>query len=74
MLIFDWIFLLHVSMCREQRLFTSYTSGLLGLVRLTDISKKNFCKERYLLYGKPANPGENSNGMVHPGRNFPEKK
>ena len=42
MLIFDWIFLLHVSMCREQRLFTSYTSGLLGLVRLTDISKKKF--------------------------------
>ena len=74
MLIFDWIFLLHVSMCREQRLFTSYTSGLLGLVRLTDISKKNFCKERYLLYGKPANPGENSNGWFIPVEIFRKKR
>ena len=26
------------------------------------------------LYGKPGTFGENSNGMVHPGGNFPEKK
>ena len=28
----------------------------------------------YHLYGKPGESGENSNGTVHPGRNFPEKK
>ena len=28
----------------------------------------------YDLYGKPGNSGENSNGTVHPGGNFPEKK
>ena len=27
----------------------------------------------YLLYGKTGNSVENSNGMVHPGGNFPEK-
>ena len=27
----------------------------------------------YHLYGKPGNSGENSNGTVHPGGNFPEK-
>jgi len=27
----------------------------------------------YHLYGKPGNTGENSNGMVYPGGNFPEK-
>ena len=27
----------------------------------------------YHLYGKPENSGENSNGKVHPGGNFPEK-
>ena len=27
----------------------------------------------YHLYGKAGNTGENSNGMVYPGRNFPEK-
>ena len=26
----------------------------------------------YHLYGKPANSGQNLNGTVHPGRNFPE--
>ena len=25
------------------------------------------------MYGKPENSGENSNGKVHPGGNFPEK-
>ena len=29
---------------------------------------------KYCLYGKPGNSGENSNGMVYPGRNFQEKK
>ena len=57
MLIFDWIFLLHVSMCREQRLFSSYTSGLLGLVRLTDISKKNFAKSATFCMENPQIPG-----------------
>ena len=28
----------------------------------------------YHLYGKPENSGENSNGTVHPGGNYPEKK
>ena len=28
----------------------------------------------YHLYGKPGNSGENSNGTVHPGGNFPRKK
>ena len=28
----------------------------------------------YHLYGKPANSGENSNGAVHPGGNFREKR
>ena len=28
----------------------------------------------YLLYGRPGNSGENSNGAVHPGGKFPEKK
>ena len=28
----------------------------------------------YHLYGKPGNSGENSNGTVHLGGNFPEKK
>ena len=28
----------------------------------------------YHLYGKPSNSGENSNGMVHPGGDFPRKK
>ena len=28
----------------------------------------------YHLYGKSENYGENSNGTVHPGGNFPEKK
>ena len=28
----------------------------------------------YHLYGKPGNSGENSNGPVHPGENFSEKK
>ena len=27
----------------------------------------------YHLYGKPGNTGENSNGMVYPGGNFPKK-
>ena len=26
----------------------------------------------YHLYGKPGNSGQNLNGTVHPGRNFPE--
>ena len=30
-------------------------------------------KSAYHLYGKPKNSGENSNGTVHPGGNFPEK-
>ena len=28
----------------------------------------------YHLYGKPGNSRENSNGTVHPGGNYPEKK
>ena len=28
----------------------------------------------YHLYGKPGNSVENSNGTVHPGGNFPERK
>ena len=28
----------------------------------------------YHLNGKPGNTGQNSNGTVHPGGNFPEKK
>ena len=28
----------------------------------------------YHLYGKPGNSRENSNGMVHPGGNYAEKK
>ena len=28
----------------------------------------------YHLYGKPGNPGENSNGTVHPSGNCPEKR
>ena len=28
----------------------------------------------YHLYGKPENSGENSNGTVHPGGNYPEKR
>ena len=32
-----------------------------------------FTKSAYHLYGKPGNSGENSNGTVHPGGNFPEK-
>ena len=28
----------------------------------------------YHLYGKPSNPGENSNGTVHPSGNCPEKR
>ena len=31
-------------------------------------------KSAYHLYEKPENSGENSNGTVHPGGNFPEKK
>ena len=31
-------------------------------------------KSAYHLYGKPRNSVENSNGTVHPGGNFPEKK
>ena len=31
-------------------------------------------KSAYHLYGKPENYGENSNGTVHFGGNFPEKK
>ena len=40
-IIFDWMFLLHVSMHQEQGLFTTNLSwGLLGLVRLIKICKK----------------------------------
>ena len=40
-IIFDWMFLLHVSMHHEQGLFTTNLSwGLLGLVRLIKICKK----------------------------------
>ena len=40
-IIFDWMFLLHVSMHQEQGLFTRNLSwGLLGLVRLIKICKK----------------------------------
>ena len=31
-------------------------------------------RSAYHLYGKPGNSAENSNGTVHPGGNFPEKK
>ena len=31
-------------------------------------------RSAYHLYGKPGNFGENSNGKVHPGGNFPDKK
>ena len=41
MIIFDWMFLLHVSMHQEQGLFTTNLSwGLLGLVKLIKICKK----------------------------------
>ena len=33
-----------------------------------------FAYKRALTNGKPGNSGENSNGTVHPGGNFPEKK
>ena len=31
-------------------------------------------RSAYHLYGKPGNSGENSNGTVYPGGNFPGKK
>ena len=31
-------------------------------------------RSAYRLYGKPGNSGENSNGTVYPGGNFPGKK
>ena len=43
-IISDWIFVLHVPMYQEQGLFTTYTSGYLGLVRLINISNKFFEK------------------------------
>ena len=35
--------------------------------------KKPVIKSAYHLHGKPRNSGENSNGTVHPGGNFPEE-
>ena len=33
-----------------------------------------YTKSAYHFYGNPGNSGENSNGTVHSGGNFPEKK
>ena len=46
---------------------------LLSLLRLFKIHIQ-IIGSAYHLYGKPGNSGENSNGTVHPGGNFPEKR
>ena len=48
--------------------------GLLEGGRLVKESANLIILSPYYLYGKPGESGENSNGTVHPGRNFPEKK
>ena len=37
-------------------------------------TKRHKTRSAYHLYGKPGNSLENSNEMVYPGGNFPEKK
>ena len=48
--------------------------GLFEGGRLVKESANLIILSAYYLHGKPGESGENSNGTVHPGRNFPEKK
>ena len=51
--------------------FVLQKTGLTGFLQTSHMAENTL--SAYHLYRKPGNSGENSNGTVHPGGNFPEK-
>ena len=67
--------------CYKPSCFSYANSFILFLETCDQLHVKNSLlkfvtqtRSAYHLHGKPGNSGENSNGTVHPGGNFPEKK
>ena len=52
--------------------FVLQKTGLTGFLQTSHMAENTL--SAYHLYRKPGNSGENSNGTVHRGGNFPEKK